>query len=98
MYNSVILALAQQDINDAAIWYNAKRKGLGRKFIKALRKKVRFIQQNPKAANVRYDNIRTSTLDAFPFMIHYFVDDNNKEVVISAVLHTSRNPDIWTKR
>ena len=30
-------------------------------------------------------------------MMHYTIDENNKIVIISAVLHTSRTPEIWEK-
>jgi len=33
--------------------------------------------------------------DVFPFMAHYNVDESNKTIIIAAVLHTSRNPEIW---
>ncbi len=98
MYKSIILPLAKEDIQDASLWYNGKQKGLGKIFTKEVRKKVHFITQNPNSCNIRYDNIRTAVLDVFPFMLHYTVDENNKTVLISAVLHTSRNPDIWRTR
>jgi hypothetical protein len=39
--------------------------------------------------------VRTAVLDVFPFMIHYLIDEPGKKIVIIAVLHTSRNPEIW---
>ena len=98
MYKTIILPLAQIDILDAASWYNSRQKGLGGKFTKAIREKVTFIKKNPKASVVRYDKVRTAVLDRFPFMIHYTVDDSKKEILISAVLNTSRDPGIWTTR
>jgi hypothetical protein len=32
MYKSTILPLAKEDIREAALWYNAQQKGLGKKF------------------------------------------------------------------
>ena len=98
MYKSIILPLAKWDIEKAAIWYNSKQKGLGQRFMKAIHNKVLLIRQSPKIFPVRYDDIRTAVLDIFPFMIHYTVDDEQKTVIISAVFHTSRNPDMWKKR
>lgn len=95
MYQSIILPLAKQDIKEAAHWYNAKQKGLGKKFTSLVREKVKFIRQNPAASAIRYDGVRTAVLDVFPFMIHYSVDDAQRLIVVSAVLHTSRNPQIW---
>ncbi len=98
MYKAVILPLAKQDIKEAATWYNSKQKGLGKRFTKSIRDKILYIRQNPSSSSIRYDVTRCTVLDVFPFMIHYSVNDEQKTVVISAVFHTSRNPDIWKDR
>jgi plasmid stabilization system protein ParE len=98
MYKSIILPLAKEDIREAALWYNKQSKGLGKRFTTEVREKVHFIKQNPKATNIRYDVVRTALLNVFPFMIHYTVDEGNKTVIVSAALHTSRNPELWEKR
>ena len=63
-----------------------------------VREKVYFIRQNPEASNVRYNNVRTVVLNMFPFMIHYILDEKNKTIINSAVLHTSRDPKLWESR
>lgn len=98
MYKSIILPLAKQDIKEAAKWYNERQPGLGRRFTQHVRQKVRFICQNPKAAAIRYDDTRTAILDTFPYMVHFTVDEENKLVIISAVLSTHRDPEIWKER
>lgn len=98
MYRVVLLPLAIKDIKEATHWYNNRQKGLGKRFTHSLRDKVKFISQNPKSTAIRYDNTRTALLDVFPCMIHYFLDDEKKTVIIAAVFHTSRNPDIWKNR
>lgn len=98
MYKSVILPLAKEDLRDAARWYNKQSSGLGKRFTEEVRKSVRFIKQNPATCNIRYDEVRTAVLKVFPFMIHYTVDEATKTVIISAVLHTSRDPQEWVKR
>jgi hypothetical protein len=54
--------------------------------------------KNPKAPNIRYKNVRTAVLNMFPFLVHYTIDERNKTIVVSAVLHTSRNPKLWESR
>jgi plasmid stabilization system protein ParE len=98
MYKIEILPLAKNDIQDAAGWYNNRQIGLGKRFTKEVRKKVNLIKNHPKGFTIKYENIRTAVLDVFPFMIHYTVNDNDKIIVVSAVLHTSRNPVIWKNR
>ncbi len=98
IFKSILLPAAKEDIREAALWYKGKGTGLGKRFTAEVRDKVRFIQKNPRASNIRYDNIRTAVLSVFPFMIHYFIDEANKSVIIISVLHTSCNPDIWAER
>jgi plasmid stabilization system protein ParE len=93
----MILPLAKQDVLEAAVWYNAKQKGLGKRLTKEVRSKVKFICKNPKAAAIRYDDTRCVVLDVFPFMIHYNIDEANKTILVVAVFHTSLNPDWWKK-
>lgn len=98
MYKPIILPLAKQDIKDAANWYNSNQKGLGKRFTTDVRKKVKYICQNPQAIAIRYESTRCAVLDVFPFMIHFTTEDEKKKVVVSAVFHTSLHPDIWKKR
>lgn len=98
MYKAIILPLAKEDIEEAALWYNKQQAGLGKRFTTEVREKVHFIRQNPNAVNIRYNTVRTAVLDVFPFMVHYTVDDDNKTIIVSAVLHTSRNSEMWKKR
>ena len=98
MYKSIILPLAKEDVREAAQWYNKQQKGLGKRFTTEVREKVHFIRQNPKASNIRYKNVRTTVLNIFPFMVHYTIDEKNKTIIVSAVLHTSRDPVLWKNR
>lgn len=98
MYDAVILPVAQEDIRDAVHWYETVREGLGLKFTAQIRKKIILIKTHPKAFAIRYRQMRTAVLSNFPYMIHYQVDDENQQIIVHAVFHTSRNPDIWTSR
>ena len=98
MFRAIILPLAQEDIYEATRWYESKQNGLGRRFTAEVRKKVRHIRQHPLSYAIRYDNVRTAVVEVFPFMIHYTVDEEQQTILIAAVLHTSRDPEIWTNR
>lgn len=94
----MILPLAKKDISEAAEWYNSKQDGLGNRFTQEVRSKVLFIIENPEISAIRYDNVRTTVLDIFPFMIHYMIDVKEKAIIIVAVFHTSLNPERWSDR
>ena len=95
MYRLVILPIAQKDIKEAANWYEFKQSGLGKRFTQHVRIKLNSLKKHPYNFANRYDETRTAVFDVFPFMAHYNIDEPQKLVIISAVLHTSRNPKIW---
>jgi plasmid stabilization system protein ParE len=98
MYRVVILPDAKRDIQEAALWYNEQQQGLGNRFIRFVRIKVSKVLLYPQLYSIRYSDVHTALLDVFPFMIHFTIKENTKTVVIVAVLHTSRNPDLWGDR
>jgi hypothetical protein len=98
MYKALMLPEAKEDIIKTAHWYNDKQTGLGKRFTNEVRLKISFILTNPNAIAIRYDDTRCAVLDTFPFMIHFNIDSKQKIIVISAVYHTSLNPDFWKKR
>ena len=95
MYKAVLLPLAKQDIKEAVYWYESRQTGLGKRFSRYVREKVKQITKDPYLIAVRYDEVRTAILDVFPFMIHYIIDEATKSIIITAVLHMSQNPDKW---
>jgi plasmid stabilization system protein ParE len=95
MYRLIILPLAKKDVKEAADWYNSKQAGLGKRFVSNVRRKINIVKNNPFIYATRYDDVKTAVLDVFPFMIHYTIDEIEEIIIISAILHTSRNPDIW---
>jgi plasmid stabilization system protein ParE len=98
MYKAIILPLAKEDIKEAAHWYNDKKKGLGKRFTKEVRSKIKYVCENPKSIAVRYDKTHCAVLNVFPFMVHFSIDEKQKIVVVSAVFHTAQNPKKWKSR
>lgn len=86
---------ASHEIIESIGWYNKARPGLGVRFYKQLQKVFLQIEHHPFSFAMRYKHHRTAIIAGFPFMVHYFIDDDRKRVIVTAVLHTSRNPDKW---
>lgn len=89
---------AYQDIKEAVIWYNEQQIGLGNIFIDRFELISLFLQKTPLVFRIRYLDTRKAAIGEFPYFIHYVVDENNKSIRFLAVLHGSRNPQIWNKR
>jgi plasmid stabilization system protein ParE len=98
MYKAIILPLAKRDIEDAANWYNEQQSDLGKRFTQLVKSKVKKIRSNPYLYAVRYATAQTALVYIFPFMIHFVIDEQQKTIIVTAVLHTSQSPDIWKKR
>jgi plasmid stabilization system protein ParE len=94
----IIAPLAEQDIKEIALHYNSKRKGLGKEFTQEVRKATAYIVDFPEAFQIRYNQIRVTLVDVFPYGIHYFFDQINNTVFITAVLRDSRDPENWKNR
>ena len=97
MYKPILLSAAKNDIREAARWYELQQKGLGKRFTADVRKSIKRIKQNPFAYSIKHGNVRTSLLKIFPFMVHFAIE-SSETFLISAVLHTSQNPEIWLER
>ena len=87
---------AKQDIKQASIWYNKKRKNLGKEFLNNVELILLNLQQNPNQFVIIYKNVRKVSVNRFPYTILYVI--RSKKIIIFAVFHTSRNPNIWKTR
>lgn len=94
----VISELAAQDIKENAIWFNSKRKNLGKEFLFEIRKTVNFILDFPSAFPIKYDEIRVAQVDIFQYSVHYYFDEPKNTVFISCIFHNSNNPEIPPSR
>lgn len=96
-YELLIGPKVLSDIQLAFHYYEEQQIGLGLEFETVLHSQFESLKINPYFT-IRYDQVRCLPLQKFPYMIHYTVDESALIIRIHAVIHTSRNPQIWTKR
>ncbi len=89
---------AVKDIGEISDWYNKRSPNLGSKFKKSLKIQINTLKLNVYSSSLRYNKVRCLVMKKFPFLIHYKIDEINNTVVVFAVIHTSRNPDVWNER
>ena len=87
---------AMLDILDAARWYEDQRAGLGKRFRAALDRVFGQIEAMPEIHRVISKHVRRAVTPGFPFGVYYRIDDG--EVIVLAVIHSSRDPDRWKSR
>jgi plasmid stabilization system protein ParE len=86
---------ALMDIQEITDWYNQQQKGLGEKFQKTVIRLINSLTKNPQIYSIRYEKIRCVGTKKFPYMVHFYINDEFRTVEIFAVISTSRNPKIW---
>lgn len=89
---------AKQDAKEAKAWYQKQKVGLGQHFAEAIKFAILKVQTNPLRYGLRYKNIRIAHPKIFPYCIHFYVDDLNTKIVIVAIVHNKRNPNLARDR
>ena len=87
---------AKAEFDEAADWYEARHKGLGRDFIGKVREVIKRITGNPKLFAIVRGQVRQTVIERFPYSVLY--QEDKHEIIVIAVFHSSRNPDVWKKR
>lgn len=93
-----LLPGAQAELEGAADWYEARREGLGLRFVLEVDQALKAIENTP-AAFAEWDadpRFRKFVLRRFPFLVFYRETEERIEVV--AVAHGAREPAYWRKR
>ncbi len=87
---------AAADLEEASLWYERQRQGLGREFLDAAEQALKRLLANPGAYALVYRDRRRALLDRFPYGLVYRVIDD--QVVVVAVVHAKRSPRVWRSR
>lgn len=87
---------AAADIEAAAEWYNDRRAGLGGEFVRAVRAALAGVARHPQQFPVAAGEVRRARVRRFPYVV-FFVPEA-EQVVVLAVLHGRRDPQVWRSR
>ena len=90
-YKIVIEPRAIVDIQDAVDYYDFKKEGLGLQFYSALVDAIKYLESNPHY-QIRYKDYHALPLRKFPYIVLFYIDENDKEVYIMSVFNTFLNP------
>ena len=88
--------LAERELNDAALYYEQERTGLGTKFLVEVERIIGSIIQNPHAGKQVRGRVRRRIFRKFPYGILYSV--NVDGIRILAIMNLRRRPLYWAGR
>jgi len=86
---------AEQDMTEAALWYEQQQRGLGQRFLDEALAVFTRLAEAPLGYELVHRSVRRALLRRFPFAVFYKFEE---EVVILGVLHGSRHPRHWMRR
>ena len=85
--------LAEDEMIDAALWYEEQQKDLGKRFLAAIQDCLNKIEINPMLFPCIDGDSRRSLVKTFPFGVIFQIQPDR--IVIQAVMHLHRNPGHW---
>lgn len=97
-FNIKLLPIALKDLQEAKKWYQEKNELLAEEFKSEVNNEIDYIGKHPQHYQLKYKELRQSLVTRFPFAIFYLVNEDQKQIVVFGVLHTSRNPEIARKK
>jgi plasmid stabilization system protein ParE len=92
----VVRPAAAADIDEAFVWYERQRPGLGHEFLAAAQTLIDAVAQHPLRYPVVRRNTRRALLRRFPYAV--FFRNYEEIIVIVACMHGRRNPTRWQAR
>jgi plasmid stabilization system protein ParE len=90
------LTLAQQEVDEAVVWFEERAEGKGLEFLDELDRVVRLVKSYPFASPQIDPEIRRHLFARFPYSLIYGLDHNT--IVVIAVAHSRRAPHYWVDR
>ncbi len=95
-YPVIIRPEAEVDLAETFSWYEDKRQGLGFDFLLQVEAGLKVLERTPVIHPKGYRGTRKHFIRRFPYKIIYLVEQET--VIIIAVLHTRRAPELVKKR
>ena len=90
------LTPAEDEMVEAALFYEAASPGLGDSFLDDVQRVIDSLREYPYADVGIDEHLRKMLLSRFPFALIYAVEHH--ELVIIAVAHHGRRPGYWQSR
>ncbi len=90
----------EEDVAEAAAWYEARQPGLGAAFVEELILVWDALAEDPFANSRRHPkrDIRWRYPERFPYRVVYEVREREQSVTVVAVLHAARHDRHWRAR
>lgn len=90
------LTPAEEEMTEAALFYEAASSQLGSDFLDDVQRAVNRLREFPQVGEAITSGLRQTLLRRFPFSLVYAIEENVNVVI--AVAHHGRRPGYWQSR
>lgn len=97
MTSATFNPLAEQELIDAADYYETQRRGLGLEVLEEVEQSINFLVGYPEAGARIRDSVRRLVIPKFPYAILYRILETG-QLRILAIAHHKRRPQYWVER
>jgi len=87
---------AKDELEEAAAWYEDRRRGLGVEFLNEIGEAIERAATHPERHPSVCGDVQRTVLRRFPYAIYF--RQRNQVLVVLAVFHGRRNPLVWKQR
>lgn len=91
-----LLPEAKDEFNAATDWYEQQQTGLGWDFVARVRETFQRIAASPRMHGSVYQDVRKAVVKKFPYLV--LDREDQGEIIVISVFHTSRDPFGWQSR
>ena len=81
---------AELDIDDAYVWYESRRTGLGENFLRSLDACFDRVRREPEIYAPRHGRVRGARVHRFPYHVYFVIRADHIDVL--SVYHDRRRP------
>lgn len=96
MTPSLVLPEAEQEMLEAALYYQNQASGLGSDYLSAVERAIQSIEESPYTWPILEGELRRQLVRRFPFGVLYRIEP--EIIIIVAVAHLRKKPGYWKKR
>jgi plasmid stabilization system protein ParE len=96
IHRVIIRPEAKRDLRDAKNWYQNISADLMADFVRRVDEAIALAQERPLAFQVVHRTFRRILLHRFPYALFYHPGEDR--IVVVAVLHQARDPELLRKR
>ncbi len=97
-YKIIVRPEAEEDLELIIAWYEEQQVGLSSDLLLKFEDVLNQLRQNPLIYQDIFLHYRRSLMKRFPYAVYYSIDEHERTVFVAAVIHTHRDPDLFSQR